>query len=103
MTTQFTSVAEVSTERPARFAKQLVSHLSRRTPALEIDGGHRLTFRGEDGETKGTCDVVAGADDQLSLRAEAPEEAGLTLVENVVGRHLERFGEREGLTVSWQR
>jgi hypothetical protein len=50
----------------------------------------------------GTCTLVA-TDGALALRAEAPDEAGLGRVLHVVTDHTERFGIRDGLTVTWER
>ncbi len=72
-TSRYTSRADVPTDVPARYAKQLVSHLGRR-----IDFG-------------------------LVLQAEAPDVESLARVEHALGSHLERFGQRKELTVTWQR
>jgi hypothetical protein len=39
----------------------------------------------------------------LVLRAEAPDAEELARLEDVVGRHLVRFGERGELKVAWDR
>ncbi len=39
----------------------------------------------------------------LTLRAEADDEGNLRRVQDVVARHLARFGRRDQLTVNWQR
>ena len=41
--------------------------------------------------------------DHLIIEASAVDADSLALVEDVLGRHLERFGARRELTVSWQR
>ena len=88
--------AEVATHDPARYARQLVSHL-----------GHRIAFT-----TAGTVSIArfgAGtgrievADGRLLLAAQAPDETSLDRVQDVLGRHLERFGQRHALTVNWVR
>ena len=90
------SQADVATDAPARYAKQLVAHL-----------GRRLEFR-TDGHTSTavlgttTAAVVVG-DGVLTLLAEGDDEAGVRQAEDVLGRHLERFGQRAGLTVAWAR
>jgi hypothetical protein len=61
----------------------------------EPDGG-RLVF------ADGTATVRPG-DGSLLLDAEASEAAGLAHVEDVVARHLERFGARRELIVTWER
>jgi hypothetical protein len=91
---QLTARADVRTDTPDRYAKQLVSHLGRRVEfATE---GDTSTARFGDG----TGRVVVG-DGVLTLLAEAPDAEGLARVQDVLGRHLERFGQRNELVVSW--
>ena len=91
------SRADVPTDAPARYAKQLVSHLGRRVSFTEDT---EVTCTAVIGDARGLSTVGDGV---LGLRAEAPGEEGLTLVEHVLGSHLERFGARAGLTVTWHR
>ena len=92
----YTSVAHVATDAAPRYAKQLASHLGRRGNVEELEGGgYRLTF----GAGEGT---VVPEPDRLVLRATAPDGAALARVEDVLGRHLERFGRRNELTVVWE-
>ncbi|MBX6391138.1 MAG: DUF2218 domain-containing protein [Frankia sp.] len=94
----YTSRADVSTEAPARYAKQLASHLGRRAEVREEgDGAVRLLFG-----NGGSCLLTSG-DGVLTLAADAATTTALGEVEEVVGRHLERFGQRAGLTVTWHR
>jgi 3-hydroxyisobutyrate dehydrogenase-like beta-hydroxyacid dehydrogenase len=88
------AVAEVPTGAPERYAKQLVSHLGRRL-TWQTDGA---TSRAGIGDGVGT--VVVG-DGVLTLRAEAPDAETLARVQHVLGSHLERFGQRNELTVTW--
>ena len=92
------SEARVTTDRPARYAKQLASHLGRRarTDWDEETGAGTLAF--DNGGT-GTLTATEGA---LLLAVEAEPEH-LDLLEGVVGRHLVRFGARDELVVEWQR
>jgi hypothetical protein len=46
-----------------------------------------------------TLTVEAGA---LVVRADAKDAETLDRVKDVTGRHLERFGEKDGLAVTWQ-
>ena len=89
------SRAVVPTGAATRYAKQLVSHLGRRTEVRSEPEGDRILF-GTD-----SCLLVSGPD-ALELRATAGSAEGLERVEQVVGRHLERFGQRNELIVSWQ-
>jgi len=89
------AVAEVATDAPERYAKQLVSHLGRRL-TWETDGD---TSRAAIGAGLGTVAVGTGV---LTLRAEAPDAETLERIQHVLGSHLERFGQRNELTVTWR-
>lgn len=89
--------AAVPTDRPERYGKQLVTHLGRRS------GGE---WSAQDGSGwiklgDGRASVTA-ADGRLELTITAPGKQ-LPGLEKVVGSHLERFGERDGLRVAWNR
>jgi hypothetical protein len=89
------SVARIPTGQPARYIKQLVSHLSHRaTTELLPDGQGVIRL------DVGHC-VLSAAPDELVLTASADDAEGLARVQDVVGRHLERFGAREELRVHW--
>jgi hypothetical protein len=88
------SRAEVATSTPDRYAKQLVSHLGRKVSVEETADGAVLTFSSGRG-------VVTAGDGVLVLRAEAAGEEALADVQGVLGRHLERFGQRSELVVTW--
>ena len=94
MSAPLTARADVRTEAPERYAKQLVSHL-----------GHRVEFTTEGTTSTATIGTGTGivevGDGVLTLRAEGPDAEALDRVQDVLGRHLERFGQREGLTVVW--
>jgi uncharacterized protein len=94
-----TSTAVVSTDAAARYAKQLLAHLGRKAGVEPVDGdpdAGRLTL------SAGSA-IVRPRVDHLLLEARAEDVESLALVEDVLGRHLERFGARRELTVSWQR
>jgi hypothetical protein len=79
---------------PERYAKQLIAHL-----------GRRLTFTTEGatstaGIAGGVGTIVVGAG-VLTLIAEAPDAETLATVQDVLGRHLERFGQSNELRVTW--
>jgi hypothetical protein len=91
-----TSRAEVVTDVPARYAKQLVSHLGRKVEFVQ------------DGDTwtahvAGSIARITIGDGVLVLQADAPDVDGLARLEGALGNHLERFGQRRELTVTWQR
>jgi uncharacterized protein len=92
------SEALVATDRPARYGKQLVAHLSRRNGGewSEQDERGRISF-GEAGHAE-----LASEPGGLRLAVEG-EAADLGRLEDVVGRHLVRFGTRDELTVRWSR
>ena len=90
------SRADVTTDNPGRYAKQLVSHL-----------GHKVDFTTQGDTSTATiggarAQVVVG-DGVLTLLAEGEDEQAVALVEHVLGSHLERFGQRNELTVRWTR
>jgi hypothetical protein len=87
--------ADVPTDAPARYAKQLVSHLGRR---VEWATEGVLSTAGIAGGTG----VVEVGDGVLHLRAQAADAETLERVQGVLGRHLERFGQRNELVVTWQ-
>ncbi len=89
-----TSIATVQTSTPERYAKQLASHLGHKLEVRTEEAGDRLVFGA------GSCLLEPRAD-VLVLSAVADDAAGLELVQRVVGSHLERFGQRNELTVSW--
>jgi uncharacterized protein len=94
-----TSSAVVATDAPARYAKQLLSHLGRKNTVEPLDGdadGGRLVF------AYGTATLRA-ASGELHIDAASDDDDGLAHVEDVVKRHLERFGARAELTVAWER
>ena len=94
-----TSSAVVATDAPGRYAKQLLSHLGRKNtvePLVDAPEGGRLVF------AYGSA-ALRPQDGQLRMEASAPDAEGLAHVEDVLQRHLERFGARAELAVEWQR
>jgi hypothetical protein len=89
------SVARVVTDQPGRYIKQIVSHLAhRRSTRLADDGTGVIVFE------SGQCTLTAepGA---LVVAASGADTEALRHVRDVLSRHLERFGGREGLRVTW--
>lgn len=91
-----TSRADVRTEAPDRYAKQLVSHLGRKVEFTRHGDTSTAVIGGA------TAEVVVGVG-VLTLRASGADEASVSTVEHVLGSHLERFGQRNELTVTWVR
>ena len=96
------SVATVTTERAARYGKQLVSHMAHKiTGSWDEEAGNGYLLFDREGPILGRFDVIASASDLLlELRTE-PERADR--LEFIVGIHLARFGARDSLTISWER
>ena len=96
------ATASVSTERAARYGKQLVSHMGHKITGSwdeEAASGYLLFDR--EGPVLGRFDVIASASDlRLELRT-TPERADR--LEFIVGIHLARFGARDSLAISWER
>ena len=95
MTTHL-SRADVVTDAPARYAKQLVAHLGRKVP-FTTDGATSTAT------VDGLTLAITVADNILNLAVTATDEAAVTRGEHALGSHLERFGVRRGLTVTWTR
>ncbi|MER8105002.1 DUF2218 domain-containing protein [Kitasatospora sp. NPDC094016] len=91
------SEARVTTDRPARYAKQLAAHMGRKIEATFSEG----TGRGTLVFGAGTATLEAQAD-ALLLAVEGERE-NLPGLEDVVGRHLVRFGARDELVIEWHR
>jgi hypothetical protein len=93
-----TSEANVATDRPGRYGKQLVAHLSRRSVGewSEDDGRGWVEFT-----DLGRADLQSRSG-SLHLRVEG-SPGDLDRLEDVVGRHLVRFGTRDELIVTWVR
>lgn len=94
-----TSVATVATERAPRYGKQLVSHLGRRSVGAWDEQAETGSLVMGDGAARVT---LTSAPSALIIEVRA-DDADLATYEDVVGRHLERFGERDELAVEWVR
>jgi uncharacterized protein len=95
--TSMRASAVVPTDAAARYAKQLLAHLGRKNAVEALDGvpdGGRLVF----GYGVGT---VRPEQEALVLVAEGADPESLARVQDVLQRHLERFGARRELVVSW--
>src|SRR3712207_7110266 len=92
--TVLTARADVPTETPERYAKQLVSHLGRRTSW--VTDGHTSSAE----IAGGTGRVVVGGAAPV-LIAEAPAAESPARLQHVLGSHPERFGQRNELALTW--
>jgi caffeoyl-CoA O-methyltransferase len=88
--------AEVATPTPDRFIRQLVSHLSHKA-TTELQSDETAVIAVHDGQCKLTSEG-----ELLVLEATADSAEGLAHIQDVVGRHLERFGARAALRVEWK-
>jgi hypothetical protein len=88
------SRAEVATTTPDRYAKQLVAHLGRKLEFTTTGDTYTATI----GSATGQIVVGEGA---LTLVAAGDDEETVALVQHVLGSHLERFGQRNELHVTW--
>jgi uncharacterized protein len=92
-----TATAVVTTDAAVRYAKQLLAHLGRKNSVEDVDGapeGGRLVFAYGIG-------TVRPEDGRLVLEAFAADDESLARVQDVLARHLERFGARRELSVHW--
>ena len=94
----FRSTAVVPTDRAARFGKQLSSHLGRR---------HGGTWSEEDQRGSVTFEVASAtleaSPEALTLTVLTDDPDAVERFENVVGRHLVRFGREANFVVTWHR
>ena len=92
------STAVVTTDASARYGKQLLSHLGHKVRAEPMPNepapAGRLIFA----YGIGTVLPMPG---QLVLRASAADLESLARVQDVLQRHLEKFGARRELVVTW--
>jgi hypothetical protein len=88
------STADVSAAKPAAYMRQLCKHFGHKTEASFGDSSGEIRF------DFGHCALHAG-DGVLTLRVTAQGSENLERMERVIGSHLERFGRRDGLSVSW--
>jgi hypothetical protein len=98
-TIRLTSAATVPTDRGGRYAKQLSAHLGRRLETSWDEG----TGTGSARFAHGECSLTATPDALVLAAVTSGGPEGLEQIENVVGRHLVRFGTRDELVVQWQR
>ncbi|MFC6154382.1 DUF2218 domain-containing protein [Nocardioides yefusunii] len=93
-TETLTVVGTVATDRGDRYVKQLGDHFGRKVEVVDSDAGRLVTF------AAGTC-LMSAAADRIVLTAVSSDDESLATVQDVVTRHLERFGARDELKVAW--
>jgi hypothetical protein len=94
--TTINSRAEVATDKPVPYMRQLCKHFGHKNEASFDDDTGQIQFE------YGRCELRA-VDGQLELTVSAADAESHERTERVIGSHLERFGKRDGLSVSWQR
>jgi hypothetical protein len=86
----------MATDRPERYAKQLVSHWSKRGPVTEEEGA--TVQRWETGQVL----RLTPRDGELEIQITVVEGDDAARFAQVVKEHLERFGgQRDELEVVW--
>jgi hypothetical protein len=91
---QVRSRAEVATDKPVAYMRQLCKHFGHKVDAsFDEDSGYiQFEF--------GRCELHT-ADGALELEVSAADAEGHERMERVIGSHLERFGRRDELNVTW--
>lgn len=92
--------AVVATDCPARYIKQLGSHMGRKLGTAELPDGLRLTFN-RDGIFRGYGDLRE-TDGALVMEVRAANDELAAGLADVLDRHLVRFGERDELAVTFE-
>ena len=91
--------ADVPTDSPERYAKQLVAHLGRKVAFVDARTPAGPGSRVQIGTATGS--VVPG-DGVLVLLASGTDADDVARAQHVLGSHLERFGQRAELVVTWR-
>jgi hypothetical protein len=89
------SHASVATEKPAPYMKQLCRHFGHKVEVAFDDERGTIQF------AMGRCELDATRAGVLQMRVQAADAEALERTRQVVGSHLERFGRRDELRVSW--
>ncbi|AKP60190.1 Uncharacterized protein conserved in bacteria (DUF2218) [Mycobacteroides abscessus subsp. abscessus] len=80
----------IVTDRPERYAKQLAQHWAAKSTVTELENDAVQIEMGP-----GAVTVLRPKPGELHVEASSPEFG------DVVKRHLERFGTRDELTLTW--
>ena len=94
--TEFTSVGRSATDRASRYGSQLVKHFTHK----DLEGSWEDT-RGFVRFSLGLAEFEASSD-ALIMRVVCTSEEDVARLQDVVERHLVRFGTRDELSVSWE-
>ena len=91
---QITSRAEVATEKPVAYMRQLCKHIGHKVDASFGDDSGYIQFE------FGRCELQT-SDRVLNIEVSANDAESHERMERVIGSHLERFGRRDELSVTW--
>lgn len=95
--TEITSRAEVATDKPVAYMRQLCKHFGHKVDASFTEDSGYIQFE------FGRCALQADANvRRLTLEVSAADAESHERMERVIGSHLERFGRRDDLSVAWQ-
>ena len=93
--TEISSHAEVTTDKPVAYMRQLCKHFGHKVDAKFGDDTGYIQF------DFGRCELQAN-NGTLTLDVTAADADSHERMERVIGSHLERFGRRDELSVAWQ-
>jgi hypothetical protein len=88
--------AALEIERPERYAKQLVSHISHKAVTLTDDKGLTTVTFGF-----GATGTVSVSETSVLLSAQAENQDSLERAQDVLGRHLLKFAKLEDQNLNW--
>jgi uncharacterized protein len=88
------STAAVATDKPVAYMRQLCKHFGHKVDASFGEDSGYIQFE------FGRCELHA-SNGTLTLAVSAPDQESHERMERVVGSHLERFGRRDELSVTW--
>ncbi len=89
------ATAEIATPQAKRYLSQLCKHFQHKLPVTLDDASGHIVF------SIGDCHLLAD-DGRLTLSLQAPDEAQLLQLQDVVARHLLRFAFRETMDIVWR-
>ena len=90
------SCAALEIDRPERYAKQLVSHISHKAVTLADDTGLTTVTFGF-----GATGTVSVNEKSVLLSAQAETQDALERAQDVLGRHLLKFAKLEDQQLTW--
>jgi len=93
-TEQIRSRAAVPTDKPVAYMRQLCKHFGHKVDASFGDDSGYIQFE------FGRCELHTFAR-TLNLEVSAADAESHERMERVIGSHLERFGRRDELSVTW--